>query len=73
MPNASRPAGPGRPRVERRDLVREGEQILETLNPARGQVKRTGSAASRVRPSPQVGNDPVPGGPPGEEEGDGTT
>lgn len=63
MPNAGSPAGPGRPHLEGRDIAKEDEQVDETLGTADERVKRTGSVSSRSQPSPQVGNEPLPGEP----------
>ena len=61
MPQAGSPAGPGRPRLEGRDIAKEDEQIDETLGTADERVKRTGSVASRSQPSPQASNASMPG------------
>lgn len=63
MPHAGSPAGPGRPRLEGRDAAKHGEQVDETLGTADERVKRTGNLSSRSQPSPQVGNEPLPGEP----------
>ena len=56
MPQAGSPAGPGRPRLEGRDIAKEIEQIDETLGTTDERVKRTGSVAGRAQPSPQANN-----------------